>query len=235
MKVMTTLSVAITLSLGISTYAFAHKNSSPERQQVVIDKIMQRFDTNKDNVITLDEVQAMRDAEFTKADTNQDGFLSLEEFTVMVDQKRQEHMQTIFNKLDANKDGKIYLDELLQQPFGDAERKKAHFSKMDTNQDGAISFEEFQQGKLGKEGHFMKRLHGLDGKCNDKQSCLKGRFDTLDTDKDSKISRTEFVHNVPLFNKFDANNDGAITREEIAQQLQNKMQHRGRGKDWTIQ
>lgn len=234
MKNLTTLSIAIALGLGISTNAFSHKQISPERQQAMIDKIMQRFDTNKDNVITLDEVQAMRDALFTKADTNQDGFLSPEEFAVTVEEQRQLHLKEMFNNLDADKDSKISLDELLQQPFGNPERKKTHFTSMDTNQDNVLSFEEFQQGKIGKEKHFMGHLHGMKEKCNDPVSCLQARFNMLDADKDSKLSRTEFVHNLPLFTKFDTNNDGVITREEIAQQLQNKMQHRGRGKDWLM-
>lgn len=229
MKTLTTLSIAIALSLGMTANTFAHKQISPERQQAMIDKIIQRFDTNKDNVITLDEVQAMRDAVFTKADANGDGFLSPEEFVVTADEQRQIHLKDMFSNLDANKDGVISLDELLQQPFGNPERKKAHFLKMDTNQDGMVSFEEFQQGKLGKEGHFMGRLHDMKEKCNDAQSCLQARFTMLDADKDGRLSRIEFVHNLPLFTKFDTNSDGIITREEIAQQLQNKMLHRGRG------
>ncbi len=228
MKNLTTLSIAIALSLGMTANAFAHKQISPERQQAMIDKIMQRFDTNKDNVITLDEVQAMRDGVFTKADVNGDGFLSPEEFAATAEEQRKIHLKEMFNNLDANKDGNISLDELLQQPFGNPERKKAHFWKMDTNQDGVVSFEEFQQGKFGKEGHFMGHLHGMKEKCNDPQSCLQARFNMLDADKDGRLSRTEFVHNLPLFTKFDSNSDGVITREEIAQQLQNKMQHRGR-------
>jgi len=235
MKTLTTLSIAIALNLGITSNAFAYKQFSPERQQAMIDKIMQHFDTNKDNVITLDEVQVMRDGVFTKADVNGDGFLSPEEFTATAEGQRQTHLKEIFNNLDANKDGNISLDELLQQPFGNPERKKAHFLKMDTNQDNIVSFEEFQQGKLGKEGRFMGHLYGMKEKCNDPQSCLQARFNMLDADKDGRISRTEFVHNLPLFTKFDTNNDGIITREEIAQQLQNKMQHRGRGKDWSMQ
>ncbi len=193
---------------------------------------MQQFDFNQDNVITLDEVQKIRDLDFTQADTNQDGFLNLEELTLMATQKRQQHFQEKFNFLDVNKDGNISTEELLQQPAGDIERKKARFQAMDTNQDGGISFEEFQQGKLKKGQHFMKHLHGLEGKCNDQQSCLQSRFQMLDADKDSKISRLEFVHNIPLFTKFDLNNDGVITREEIAQQLQNKMQRHEREKPW---
>jgi Ca2+-binding EF-hand superfamily protein len=229
MKTLTTLSIAITLGLGISTNAFAYKQFSPERQQAMIDKIMQRFDTNKDNLITLDEVQAMRDAVFTKADMNGDGFLSPEEFAITSEEQRQTHLKEMFNNLDANKDGQLSLDELLQQPFGNPERKKAYFSKIDTNQNGVVSFEEFQQGKLGKEKHFMKHLYGMKEKCHDTQSCLQARFNMLDADKNGQLSRIEFVHNLPLFTKFDANSDGVITREEIAQQLQNKMQHRGRG------
>jgi len=229
MKNLTILSVSIALSLGITSNAFAYKEMSPERQQIMIDKIMQRFDVNKDNVITLDEVQAIRDAAFTQADTHQDGFLSLEEFAAYAEQQRQGHVKAMFDKLDTNNNGRFSLDELLQQPFGNPERKKARFVDMDTNKDGAVSFEEFQQGKAAKGG-FMGHFHGMKEKCTDQQSCLKVRFDALDADKDSKISRTEFVHNLPLFVKFDLNNDGVITREEIAQQLQNKMARHAQGK-----
>jgi len=235
MKTLTTLSISIALSLGITANAFAHKQFSPERQQAVIDKIMQRFDTNKDNLITLDEVQVMRDAVFTKADTNGDGFLSPEEFAITAEEQRQTHSKEMFNNLDTNKDSQLSLDELLQQPFGNPERKKARFAAMDTNQDAVVSFEEFQQGKLGKEKYFMGHLYGMKEKCHDTQSCLQARFTMLDADTNGQISRTEFVHNLPLFTKFDTNSDGVITTEEIAQQLQNKMQPRGRGKNGLMQ
>ncbi|MEY3218671.1 MAG: hypothetical protein RIT27_28 [Pseudomonadota bacterium] len=229
MKNLTTLSIAMALHLGITLPAFAHKEFSAERQQIIIDKIMQRFDTNKDNVITLDEVQAIRDALFTKADTNQDGFLSLEEFTAIAEQQRQDHLKAMFDKLDTNQNNSFSLDELLQQPFGNPERKKARFAEMDVNKDGTVSFEEFQQTKSAKD-RFMGHFHGMKDKCNDQQSCQQARFDMLDTNKDGKISRVEFVHNLPLFVKFDLNHDGVITREEIAQQLQNKMAHRSKEK-----
>lgn len=97
----------------------------------------------------------------------------------------------VFERVDANKDDKVTADEI--RPF-----TNKRFARFDADGDGVVSTEEI-------DAHLMKRM-------------IKWRQRLLlrfDGDGDGTITRTEFTDKADaMFQRVDANDDGAIDREE---------------------
>jgi Ca2+-binding EF-hand superfamily protein len=113
----------------------------------------QKVDTNNDRALTKPEIDAAQgraqqqaaaniqqrlNQEFTKLDTDRNGQLSLAEFRAAAPAVRPADgsaSATAMQRLDANKDGKISVDE-YRAPI------LAGFDRIDTNKDGTISADE---------------------------------------------------------------------------------------------
>jgi hypothetical protein len=94
-----------------------------------------------------------------------------------------------FEKIDANKDGKVTRDEMLTGIT-------THFDQADTNKDGTLSDAE------------QKAAH-------EKRSA--GRFAKEDKNGDGVLTQDELpAHFGDRLMKLDANKDGKLTREELA-------------------
>src|SRR5262245_4762599 len=121
--------------------------------------LFSRLDTNKDGFVTSDEVPESNKALFERllrnADKDGDKKLSKAEFQAGLTPDetprqplaggpapgsrpgaRQPNPQEIFNRFDANKDGKLSKDELPP-------RLQENFARLDANGDGTLSQEEF--------------------------------------------------------------------------------------------
>jgi Ca2+-binding EF-hand superfamily protein len=97
-----------------------------------------------------------------------------------------------FAALDKNSDGVISRDEVAARP-----KLAKMFDKLDSNKDGVLSKDEMKaaHAKLA-ERHFFK----------------------MDTDRDSRISRTEAAGHPRLaenFDRIDTNGDGFLSKEEL--------------------
>lgn len=203
MKMLITTLIFTTLTVPM---AFAAQ-SSEQTQARYAQKLMQRFDSNQDGQITLDEVQAQRDMLFSQVDINSDSRLSLEEFA----QLSQIRKKTRFNKIDTNDDASISLEEIitdrqnrLDEPLKKSlsQRLEQRFEGADTNGDYVLNFEEFTNfSKPSKTLHTQNRM--------------AARFTQLDNDQNGLISRFEFISNVRLFDRFDCNEDGFLSQEEL--------------------
>jgi len=126
-------------------------------------------DTNHDGALTKEEMSAWRMNRLGAADTDKDGFISATELSehhaAMMKANQDKHFARFLERFDANKDGKVSLDEIkaFEPPF---------FDKADTNHDGKISAEEMKAAHPmmpgGKGGHQMKpgdkSEHMKDGK-----------------------------------------------------------------------
>ncbi len=134
------------------------------------------------------------------------------------------HANAMFDKLDANHDGKI--------DAGDREaRQIEHFKKMDTDGNGAISQAEFLAGharKMGERGMGQGRAgDGMKDRGMGDRGAMRheGRGEMpmmgmvmlkmADTNKDGAVSRDEFVGSAMAhFDQADANHDGKLTPDE---------------------
>lgn len=104
------------------------------------EKMMEHLDTNKDGKISREEFEAGRpDGKFADFDKDGDGALSKEEYQAMFMARAQKMADRTFDRLDANKDGKI-----------DASERQAHqdamFKRLDKNGDGVITADELRAG-----------------------------------------------------------------------------------------
>jgi Ca2+-binding EF-hand superfamily protein len=164
-----TLALAVAASSGA---AFAAASNSPttaakdpgKREQRILNMI-NRLDTDKDGKVSKAEMEASMNTTFTAVDTDKDGFLSRQEVEAARDALRAYRQKVKaepnadvaqpellprglvkrFDRLDANKDGKLSKEELTSV----ADRT---FDRRDANKDGFITAEEFLASKGIKKG-----------------------------------------------------------------------------------
>lgn len=144
-------------------------------------------------------------------------------------------------RLDANKDGFLTVEEFLAGPMGqrDPERARGRFKQMDANGDGKVSLEElkagFQRGTGGPGGPGADRpQRGPEPRPEARPEGGGGRgeppnpeaiFQRLDTNKDGALSVEEFLA-APMaqrnpdrakarFVQMDKNRDGKLSAEEF--------------------
>ena len=172
-----------------------------------------------------------RQARHTKLDTNGDGVIDRSEAAKAP--KFAEH----FDKLDANKDGRITAEERPQR--GARGGKGGHGDRMaqlDTNKDGIIDRSEAAKAPKFAE-HFDKLDANKDGRITADERPQRGmrgdkgrrgdRMAQLDANKDGRFSREELAGKDRLLQNFaviDSNRDGSLSREEMQA---HHMAHRG--------
>ncbi len=110
----------------------------------------------------------------------------------------------MFDTMDADKDGKLTYAEMEAH-------RKAEFAAADTNKDGALSADELSARALAR---FQEKLADR----------TQAMLDTMDNDSSGSLSEDEMGEGPGMrnFARLDADNDGAITKEEI----QASMKHR---------
>jgi EF hand len=104
--------------------------------------LLAKYDSNGDQVISLDEISVKREKLFGYMDSNQDREVSFDEYQGLDIQKRKLLLKARFDKLDADRDGKL-SDEEYRSYFGS-------FARFDQNEDGSISSEEIASGSPAK-------------------------------------------------------------------------------------
>jgi Ca2+-binding EF-hand superfamily protein len=113
------------------------------------DRMLEKLDTDKDGAVSKAEFEAKRNADFTAADTNKDGNVSAAELSAFHEKKmaerKAEREKRMYDRLDANKDGKVTKGEF---------EGAGMFDRMDTNKDGKIAADEMMaHGKGSHRGH----------------------------------------------------------------------------------
>ena len=98
------------------------------------------------------------------------------------------------SQLDANKDGKVSLAELIAS-------KQSWLREMDGNKDGVVTRAEIETSLQARRTDHINKL-----------------FAEQDTNKDGSISREESRMPARWFARIDANSDGKLTREELSRE-----------------
>ena len=140
MNTLSKLTLIAIVTFGMSSVATAADYTS--------EQLMSLLDTNGDGKITMDEAPEDVKAGFGLIDRNGDGGIDVTEAQIMVDFSENEQSQSpemaaaptaeqIMSFLDANRDGKITLDEA-------PEDIKTGFAFIDQNGDGGIDVKEAQ-------------------------------------------------------------------------------------------
>ena len=100
------------------------------------------LDANADGQITMEEMQARGEARMAKIDTDSDGFFSEDEAVAAATARAKERHARMVERMDADKDGKLSLDEMKPK--------------------GGISEAEFTEMTKKMEQH-MRKGHGPKG------------------------------------------------------------------------
>lgn len=173
-------------------------------------RLIHRFDENRDGKVTRDEFTNDLKKRFAQADLNNDGKISDDDLPPMMRGRnvlagdrgpgmmgrrggQGGDMGLAWLKgADANKDGVITLDEAL------AEGQK-RFAPLDRNKDGTIDQADFDAMRKEMVEYRVKRF-----------------IHRYSADKDGRISRDQFFKEASeRFALADLNNDGRITRDEM--------------------
>ena len=169
-------------------------------------RFMEFFDSNGDNLVTMEEFNGSAATRFDRMDEDGDGVVTAQEFGSYIGERRAEWRDHKFASMDSDKDGQVSQDEYVAYKQQRAQRR---FQYMDTNKDGKLSKDEFRD-------HKKNRKHGHHG---------KGRiFSKLDADNDGQITREESLtawRN--WFKRIDANNDQVVSADEVAEYRKQKM------------
>jgi Ca2+-binding EF-hand superfamily protein len=119
----------------IASPAMAGKNDEHSGMQDKHKERLEALDTNKDGIVSKEEVEAAKAARFAVADADGNGSVSFGEFEAMKEKHQMERRQKHFAKKDKNGDGVLSMDEV-------GERRSGMFEKLDLNGDGEITKEE---------------------------------------------------------------------------------------------
>lgn len=121
-----------------------------------LDKMIERFDTNKNGTLEAAELPERMQQHIGDIDTSGDGVVTKEELEAHMKKRFSEHAKERFTRMDANKDGVLDESELG--------KRWDKLSAADQNGDKKLSADElraaFESGKIapmrGKPGHFGK-------------------------------------------------------------------------------
>jgi Ca2+-binding EF-hand superfamily protein len=189
---------AIGLMLGAAAPAFA--DFGP----------WQKADTNKDGSIDRAEFDAQGAERFKAIDANGDGSITSDEMKAFHEARRAKFEAAkgdmggkFLKRFDKDNDGKISAAEWPTEG-------RLTFEKADANSDGFVTADEMAKAHKPREG----------GKGDPAD-----RFAKLDTDKDGKLSVTEWsAMGEKMFARLDDNKDGKISADEMPKHDRKKPQ-----------
>lgn len=193
--ILATLAAALIASVAVPAMAAQGKGDGSRHGGPRIERMMDRFDADRDGSVTLEEVSAHRLAMFESADTDKSGSLSKDELKAFGDMRKEMRKQ--------NRE----------------ERRAERDNMKDGDRDGKMSKHGDRDGKMGKHGDRDGKMAGKhDGKGHGKRHGEgKGdhrggmKLERLDTDKNGEISLEEFTSvDTKMFDRFDRNGDKKI-------------------------
>ncbi len=171
-------------------------------------RAFERYDSNKDGVITQDEVDAVVVERFADI-AGADGTMTLDEFRSAWTERSSRPQVRAFQRLDRDGDGSV-----TQAEYDRASDRM--FSRLDRDGNGELTRQArgANQSADRSRGHGKKAMRSGSRRGGGYVMALMERFDT---DKDGKITRAEFDEvRARAFGGADADGNSAITLEEFA-------------------
>ena len=151
-----TLTIAIATALGVTALvgiAFAAKGHHGARHGGPMIDLAERYDGNKDGLVTQNEIDGNRAEWHAKFDADKSGDLSLTEFQALWTQAHKDRMVREFQEFDANGDAKVLLDE-YKKPLATI------VADLDSNGDKALGKDD-RMARHGKR-HHSGMMDGMD-------------------------------------------------------------------------
>lgn len=191
--------------LEISTRPPKLRHPTPMRDAVArARQNMAFFDKNKDGLIQKDEYPGDQ-VKFREFDKNRDDALSLAETTAMAEEEiadirkkmKSPNRYEFLTLFDSDKDNNVSLDEY--------DGPMAEFKKYDKDGDGVVTYDELYPEKM-MEKYKKEKGEEMGPKPQDLSI-----VETLDANKDGKVSRDEFKGNDDAWKRLDRNGDGVVT------------------------
>lgn len=141
MKRTTFIAAIAAAAIGMTTVAAMAREKGPD---------FATLDADGNGEISLTELQARGEARFGEADTDGDGFLTAAELEAAGQQRAADRAARMIERMDANEDGKLSLDEMKESRRDPAR----FFDRIDADNSGGISEAEFEEAraKMAKRG-----------------------------------------------------------------------------------
>lgn len=159
----------------ITTSGMARMPGPPPDEQAAF---LERFDTDGDGLVTRQEIEVARAAEFNAADSDADGTLSFSELEALEQQQQEERLNSEFALLDQDDSDGVSLTEFTEgHPQNDAVAATAVFGFADLDSGGSLSLAELDALKQGGPEPW--------------------RYANLDQDGDGNVSKDEFTSATP--------------------------------------
>jgi Ca2+-binding EF-hand superfamily protein len=221
------------LALAAPRLVLAQSPEAPKPPIQDPSALFQQLDANSDGQLADSEAgeehQRLFKRLLRKADKDGDGKLSRAEFTAGLNEERpqpppdappnggggrmaqflQANPEEIFQRLDANGDGKVERDELPDQV---REALGRFFEQADANRDKSLSLEEFQKGH-----EYARRIAGVAPPAGNGPNAGPGAavLKALDGNGDGTLSSEELTEATASLKKLDRDGDGQITPREL--------------------
>jgi Ca2+-binding EF-hand superfamily protein len=169
---------------------------------------MSHLDADKDGKVTLAEIVQSKQSWLQDFDANKDGAVTRAELDAGFQARRTEHLEQMFAKQDADKDGVISREE--------SALPARWFARVDANNDGKLTREELSRPPAGPGA--QKGEHG-------------GMFSKLDANRDGKVDAAETKARAEqMLKRLDKNGDGSLDASELNQhRWHGRPGPRGRG------
>ena len=190
--------------MEISTRPLKLRHPTPMRDAVARARMdIAIFDKNKDGIIQKAEYPGDQ-VKFREFDRNKDDALSLEETMAMAEEEiadirkkmKSPDRYEFLTLFDSDHDNNVSLDE-YDGPMDT-------FKKYDKNDDGVVTYDELYPEKM------MERMNKKYEDMGPKPEDLT-MIETMDKNKDGKVSRDEFKGTDDAWKRLDRNSDGVVT------------------------